>query len=178
MNTAKIGSIKSTSDSIVIYKDESGNVELRADVKEDTIWATLNQIAGIFDVQKAVVSKHLKNIYASNELNKDSTVSIMETVQIERGRKVKRDIEYHNLDAIIAVGYRVNSKKATQFRIWATGILRSYLIKGHALNRHRLIESGDTLEDLHEAITLIESKKYPGKFKGRIMVKMTKDVTG
>jgi len=102
----------------------------------------------------------------------------METVQIERGRKVKRDIEYHNLDAIIAVGYRVNSKKATQFRIWATGILRSYLIKGHALNRHRLIESGDTLEDLHEAITLIESKKYPGKFKGRIMVKMTKDVTG
>ena len=88
----------------------------------------------LFDVQKPAISKHLKNIYETGELKKAATVSIMETVQNEGGRDVKRDIEFYNLDAIIAVGYRVNSKKATQFRIWAIQSLKEYLIKGFVLN--------------------------------------------
>ncbi len=91
-------------------------------------------MAELFDVQKAAISRHLKNIYESGELERSSTVSIMETVQNEGGRDVKRDIEFYNLDAIIAVGYRVNSKKATQFRIWATQTLKEFIVKGFVLN--------------------------------------------
>ena len=87
-------------------------------LREETIWLSLNQIAFLFDVKKAAISKYIKNIFSSGELSEDSTVSKMETVQQEGSRKVKRKITYYNLDVIIAVGYRVNSKKATQFRIW------------------------------------------------------------
>ncbi|WP_318617079.1 virulence RhuM family protein [Sporosarcina sp. YIM B06819] len=95
---------------------------------------TQKTMAELFDVQKAAISRHLKNIYESGELERSSTVSIMETVQNEGGRDVKRDIEFYNLDAIIAVGYRVNSKKATQFRIWATQTLKEFIVKGFVLN--------------------------------------------
>src|SRR3989344_3454374 len=113
---------------IVIYQAPSGAIEFRGDWKKETIWANLNQIADLFDVQKAAISKHLKNIFESEELSRIATVSKMETVQIEGGRTIKRSIEMYNLDAIIAVGYRVNSKRATQFRVWATKTLRERLL--------------------------------------------------
>ncbi len=123
---------------LVIFEDRDKKIEVQ--LKEETLWLNLNEIAYLFDVQKAAISKHIKNIFLSGELNPESTVSKMETVQIEGKRKVKRTITYYNLDVIIAVGYRVNSKKATQFRIWATNVLKNYLVKGYALNEKRLSE--------------------------------------
>ncbi len=121
---------------LVIFEDRDKKIEVQ--LKEETIWLSLNQIAYLFDVQKAAISKHIKNIFETGELNPSSTVSILETVQLEGNRKVKIKITYYNLDVIIAVGYRVNSKKATQFRIWATNVLKNYLIKGYAINEKRL----------------------------------------
>jgi len=145
------------SGSLIIYTGPKGTVELRADTKKDTIWATLDQIAELFDVQKAAISKHLKNISDSNELPRNPTVSKMETVQIEGSRSVKRQIEFYNLDAIIAVGYRVNSKQATQFRIWATKTLKEYLIKGIVMNTERIKKLPDKiLKDLDEKISFIQ----------------------
>lgn len=123
---------------LVIYQSKSGAIELRADSTKETIWASLNNIADLFGVQKAAISKHIKNIFETGELNQKATVSKMETVQIEGKRQVVREIEIYNLDMIIAVGYRVNSKNATDFRIWATKTLREYLVKGYALNKKQI----------------------------------------
>ena len=101
-------------------------------------WLTQKNIAQLFGVEVPAISKHLANIYESNELQKEATISILETVQIEGSRNVKRNVEFYNLDAIIAVGYRVNSKKATQFRIWATNTLKEYIVKGFVLNDEML----------------------------------------
>ena len=122
----------------IIYQAKNGAIELRGDVSRETVWATQAQIADIFDVQKAAISKHLKNIFESGELEKESTVSISETVQKEGRRTVSRGIEYYNLDAIISVGYRVNSQQATQFRIWATKTLRNYITDGYVINRKQI----------------------------------------
>ncbi len=159
---------------IVLFTNENGEVELRADVEKDTLWATQAQIADLFEVNSQAVTKHLKNIFSEGELVKKATCSKMEQVQIEGGRKIKREIDYYNLDTIIAVGYRVNSKKATQFRIWATSILREYLIKGYNLNQRKLVQSTESVEGLHEAIAFMESNKSPGILKSKITFKVTK----
>lgn len=147
---------------IVIYQAKSGAIELNADIRKETIWANLNQIAGLFGVQKAAISKHIKNIFETDELSPKATVSKMETVQKEGKRAVSRSIEVYNLDMIIAVGYRVNSKNATQFRIWATKVLREFLTKGHVVNRKQVAKNyevfmksvGDIQALLPEHITL------------------------
>ncbi len=128
---------------IVIYQARSGKIEFKGDFKEDTVWGNLSQIAELFEVQKPAVSKHLKNIYEEGELDKKATVSILETVQTEGNRKVARRIEYYNLDAILSVGYRINSKKATRFRIWATKTLKQHLIEGYTLNKNRIAKNYD-----------------------------------
>ena len=102
---------------IIVYQNENGMIEFRGDFENETFLGNLNQIADLFGVQKAAISKHLKNIYEEGELKESATVSILETVQKEGDRNVKRKIEFYNLDAIISVGYRVNSKNATEFRI-------------------------------------------------------------
>ena len=99
-------------------------------VEEETIWATQKSMAALFDVGIPAINKHLNNIYSDNELNEHSTVFKMEIVQDEGSRRVKREVTFYNLDAIISVGYRVNSQKATKFRIWATSVLREYIQKG------------------------------------------------
>lgn len=119
---------------VVIFQAKSGAIKLSVDMKKETIWASLNQIASLFGVQKAAISKHFKNIFQTGELIERATVSKMETVGVEGKRQVKRSIEIYNLDAIIAVGYRVNSKQATQFRIWATKVLRQHITKGFTIN--------------------------------------------
>ncbi len=112
---------------IVLFTDKNGNVELRADVEKDTLWARQDQIASVFDTTKQNIGLHLKNIFTTNELKKNSVVKDFFTTA-QDGKRYK--VKFYNLDAIIAVGYRVNSKKATQFRIWATKILREYVVKG------------------------------------------------
>ena len=125
---------------IVIYQPDK-TLRLETRYADESIWLPQSQIAKLFGVQKAAISKHLKNIYATGELKRAATVSKMETVQTEGNRTVVRVQEFFNLDVIIAVGYRVNSSRATQFRIWATQVLKSYLMRGYAINqRMNLIE--------------------------------------
>ncbi|MDE2188564.1 MAG: virulence RhuM family protein [Patescibacteria group bacterium] len=145
-------------------------------MSKDTLWATQAQIAQLFEVNSQAVTKHLKNIYKEGELRRTSTCSKMEQVRIEGGRTIKRNIEYFNLDAIIAVGYRVNSKKATKFCIWATGVLRNYLINGFALDKKNLTVSTDKVENLHEAIEFIESTAKGGPLKASVTVRLKRDL--
>lgn len=124
---------------LLIYKDKDGNVKVDALFKDDTLWMSQKNMSELFGVNVPAISKHLTNIYEEGELLQISTISKMEIVRKEGNRDVKREVEFYNLDAIIAVGYRVNSKKATEFRIWATNVLKEYLIKGFVLNDDRFI---------------------------------------
>ena len=126
---------------IILYKTEDGAVKIDTLFQNETIWLTQARMAELFDVNVPAISKHLNNIFEEGELQKEATVSKMETVQQEGSRQVTRARDFYNLDAIIAVGYRVNSKRATQFRIWATAILKEYIIKGFAMDDERLKQS-------------------------------------
>ena len=128
----------------LLYSYLEGDINIGVIIKDDTIWLTQKSMAELFGVGVPAISKHLKNIYESEELMKNSTISKIETV-VNRGfkGKLKEEIEYYNLDAIISVGYRVNSIKATRFRIWATKILREYIQKGFVLDDERL-KQGET----------------------------------
>ncbi len=123
---------------IVLYATKDGKVKIDTIFQNDTIWLTQKKMAELFDVNIPAISKHLSNIFEAGELHKEATVSKMEIVQQEGSRSVTRNKDFYNLDAIIAVGYRVNSKKATQFRIWATQVLKEYIIKGFAMDDERL----------------------------------------
>ena len=122
----------------LMYKSADEDVSVKAVIREETIWLTQKSMAELLDVDVPAISKHLSNIYADGELLKDSTVSKMEIVQQEGTRHIKREQNFYNLDAIISVGYRVNSRRATQFRIWATSILKEYMIKGFVMDDERL----------------------------------------
>lgn len=161
---------------IVIYESEDGKVELQADIKKDTIWATQLQIAQLFETTLQNINAHLIKIYNDGELDKNPTIKKSLIVRKEGGRAVKREIELYNLDAIIAVGYRVNSKKATQFRIWATSVLHKYLVEGFSLNKNRLEKSPEKLVGLYKTIAFLESKSLNGKLKGKITLKLTEEM--
>lgn len=133
---------------LVAFETAGAQIELKLD--GDTLWITQQQMAGLFAVQKAAISRHLKNIYASGELTVAATVSKMETVQDEGGRRVVRQLEHYNLDAIISVGYRVNSLHATRFRQWATGVLREHLLNHGA----RMPPAGDA--PAQQVLTVVE----------------------
>lgn len=124
-------------ENLLIYKNEEGNIIVDAIFKDETLWLTQKAMSKVFDVQVPAISKQLKNIFDDEELVKDSVVSKME-ITADDGKRYNTEV--YNLDAIIAVGYRINSKKATQFRIWATKILKEYMIKGFALNDERFIK--------------------------------------
>lgn len=122
----------------LMYNTPENDVSVNAIIKDETIWLTQKSMAELFGVEVPAISKHLTNIYDEGELQYNSTVSKMEIVQTEAKRQVKRNIDFYNLDAIISVGYRVSSYRATQFRIWATSILKEYMIKGFVLDDERL----------------------------------------
>ena len=123
---------------IEIYqtKDDQTQVEVR--FNGGTVWLTQKQISAVFGTEIPAVNKHIKNIIKEKELRPEATVSKMEIVQMEGERQVTREVEVYNLDAVIAVGYRVNSIKATHFRIWATNTLREFIVKGFVLNDQML----------------------------------------
>lgn len=123
------------------YKDSNGEVKVEIYIFKETVWLSQDKIAQLFGVDRSVVTKHLKNVYKSVELLKEVTCAIFAQVQTEGTRQVTRQIEFYNLDAILSVGYRVNSIQATQFRIWANSVLKEYLIKGFAMNDERLKNS-------------------------------------
>jgi hypothetical protein len=139
---------------IVLYQTGEASEHIEVKLDGETVWLTLNQISKLFDRDKSVISRHLSNIFQERELEREATVAKNATVQIEAGRKVKREVEYYNLDAIISVGYRVNSKQGTQFRIWATSVLRDYLLKGYALNQ-RMDRIENNFENLSREVKQI-----------------------
>lgn len=127
----------------LIYRSAEEDVSVNAIVKDESIWLTQKGMAELFGVQPAAINKHLANIYEEGELQTEATISKMETVEQEGSRMVSRERMFYNLDAIISVGYRVNSRRATQFRIWATGILKEYMTKGFVLDDERLKQGKD-----------------------------------
>lgn len=122
----------------VLYHSDETDVSVNAVVQNDSIWVTQKAMADIFNVDRSVITKHLNNIYKEEELSRNSTCAKIALVQTEGSRQVKRNVDFYNLDAIISVGYRVNSHQATKFRIWATGVLKEYMIKGFVLDDERL----------------------------------------
>jgi len=128
----------------LLYRDAEDDITVNAAVLNESIWITQKAMAELFDCSADNISLHLKNIYSSGELDKNATSEKISVVQTEGTRQVKRNVEFYNLDAIISVGYRVNSRRATRFRIWATGILKEYMIKGFAMDDERL-KQGETV---------------------------------
>ena len=156
--------IKAVTNSI-IFQTNNGSLELKTDSDIETIWANLDQISQLFNRDKSVISRHIKNIFKEEELDKNSTVAFFATVQKEGKRIINRNIEHFNLDLILSVGYRVNSKIATQFRQWATQTLKQHITKGFTINEFRIQQNKDlflkTIEDLKiltENISKIDSK--------------------
>ncbi len=128
----------------LLYNNDSENIYIDSLIKDENIWLTQKSMAELFDVGVPAINKHLQNIYNDKELEESSTISKMEIVRQEGSRQVKREQAFYNLDAIISVGYRVNSKKATNFRIWATSVLKEYMIKGFAMDDERLKQGKTT----------------------------------
>lgn len=135
--------------------DNQMQVEVRFD--EDTVWLSQKQIAEVFGTEVPAINKHIKNILHTGELLREGTISKMEIVRKEGKRKVKRTLEVYNLDMIISIGYRVNSERATQFRIWATNTLKSYLVEGYGLNEKRLTQLSQNLQQLKNTVELISA---------------------
>jgi prophage maintenance system killer protein len=140
---------------IKIYQSENGQTEVHVKFENETVWLSQKQMALLFDKDVDTISLHLKNIYKSAELEEFATTEDSSLVQIEGKRKVTRKIKLYNLDAIISVGYRVNSKRGIQFRIWANKILKEYLIKGFSINEKRLTQQNEQLKELQESVKLL-----------------------
>lgn len=142
----------------IIYQAKNGAIELRGDVAHETIWATQEQIASAFEVNIPTINEHIKNIYSTGELSENPTLRKFRIVQKEGRRKIERDMNHYNLDMIISVGYRVNSKRATQFRIWATRILKTHIVKGYTIDRKRIAKNYDAfMKSVSEIQTLLPS---------------------
>lgn len=146
---------------MLIYVSKDGMINVDVSIMQDSMWMSQDMMANLYGTTKNNISMHLKNIFDEGELDKEATVKKNLTVQKEGSRTVKRNIEYYNLDAIIAVGYRINSKKATEFRIWATRVLKEYMIKGFVLNDERLKNNGESpyFEELLARIRDIRSSE-------------------
>lgn len=138
-----IRSVKEINNSnIIMYTTEDGLTKIEVTFDGDTVWLSLDQMAKLFQRDKSTISRHIKNIFSEGELRQEATVAKFATVQTEGNRSVSRDIEYYTLDVIISVGYRVKSLRGTQFRIWASSILKEYMKKGFALDDERLKRLG------------------------------------
>lgn len=149
---------------IILYTTPQGDIKVEVFLQDETVWLSQKSMGELFGVTKKTISEHLSNIYKSGELEKEPTVRKIRTVQNEGEREVARNIEFYNLDAIISVGYRVNSQQATQFRIWATKTLREFIIKGFVLDDERLKQGGqlfgkDYFDELLERIREIRASE-------------------
>ena len=123
---------------IIFYRAKDGHATIEVKLENNTVWLNQYQMADLFETDRPSLAKHIKNIYKSKELLKDATCAKIAQVRNESDRTIRRNIEHYNLNLIISVGYRVNSHRGTQFRIWANEILKEYLVKGYAINEKRL----------------------------------------
>jgi death-on-curing family protein len=142
---------KSHGGEIIIYRSKDGKAELEVNLQEETVWLNAVQISSLFEVQRPAIVKHIQNIYKTAELSPKTTCSILE--QVASDGKIRK-VNFYNLDAIISIGYRINSRRATQFRMWATSVLKNHILKGFTTNQKRLREKG--LTELEEAVALIK----------------------
>lgn len=140
---------------IIIYQTPDGETSIDVTLDQDTVWLTQAQIVELFESSKANISGHIKSIFKSDELKQEATVRKNRTVRQEGKRQIVRMLEYYNLDMIISIGYRVNSKRGTQFRIWANKVLRDYLVKGYSLNEKRLHEQSLQFDALKQTVRLL-----------------------
>jgi len=139
---------------IIMYQTPDGVINLDVRLENETIWLTQAQMIDLFDSSKANISEHIKHIYETQELEENRTVRKFRTVRFEGKREVSRELEYYNLDMIIAIGYRVNTKRGTQFRIWANKVLKEYIIKGYTINQRAKTEQ---LDDLKQTVKLLSN---------------------
>jgi hypothetical protein len=145
---------------LILYQTEDGQTQIQVVMQEDTVWLTQKEMAELFQRDKSVISRHINNVFKEGELPPEATVAKIATVQQEGERMITREVEYYNLDVIISVGYRVKSHRGTQFRIWATGTLREYLVKGFVLNDARLEGSErNYFEELVERVRRIRTSE-------------------
>ena len=157
--------------SIEIYSSQDGSIQLNVKLENDTVWLTQSQMAELFGVDRTSIVRHIRNIYKSEELDQNSTCAKNAQVRTEGHRSVLREIPYYNLDMIISVGYRVNSKNATSFRRWATSVLKQYLIKGYAINQQIKLDRYNELKDVVRLMSRtvgmqekVTSEEYGGLF--------------
>ena len=141
---------------IIIYTTEDGKETFEVNLKEETVWLSQRQMAELFEKDVRTINEHIGNIYKEKELHKDSTIRKFRIVQKEGNRLVERERHCYNLDVIISVGYRVNSKRGTQFRIWATNVLKNYLTQGYSINQKRLQENQAKIKELQKTARMIE----------------------
>jgi death-on-curing family protein len=147
---------------IKIYKSPQNKIELKVRLEDETLWLDAHQMAQIFNVDRTVIVKHINNVYKTGEL--DSSVTCAKIAQVASDGKTRK-MNIYNLDAIISVGYRVNSKKATQFRIWATQTLKNHIIQGYTVNRSKLLETSSKLNQLQETIQFLQKKSEKQKLQ-------------
>ena len=140
---------------VIIYQTEDGSLEIQTHLENETVWLSQKQMAELFDKDSDTIGLHLKNIYLTGELQEKATTEKYSLVQKEGKREVKRKIQIYNLDAIISVGYRVNFKKGTQFRIWATKVLKEYTLQGYTVNKHRLEQKEQEVQILKDGIQIL-----------------------
>lgn len=143
---------------VAIYKSKTGNIDIKIDIKNDTVWLSQKQMSDLFNKDVKTINEHIVNIYREGELQQRTTIRKFQIVRQEGKREVRRNIDFYNLDVIISVGYRVKSFQGTQFRIWATKTLKQYLVKGYVLNQKRLKEQQKNLKILSDSVALIKSK--------------------
>ena len=153
---------------------ENDKVKLEVNMQDETVWLTQAQMAELFGKDRKTITGHIKNIYEEQELEENSTCSFFEQVQNEGGRTVARKIQFYNLDLIISVGYRVNSKKGTKFRIWSNKILKRYLLEGYVVNQRRLEYLEKTIKLIDIATRIDEEAQ---KEQGQQILKVIKDYT-
>ncbi|WP_337468187.1 RhuM family protein [Hallella sp.] len=163
--------MESKLNSIEIYRSKDGTVQLNVKLENESVWLTQSQMAELFGVDRTSIVRHIRNIYKSEELDESSTCAKSAQVRMEGQRQIVREIPLYNLDVIISVGYRVNSKNATSFRRWATSVLKQYIIKGYAINQQikldRYKELKDVVRLMSRAIGLqeeVSNEEYGGLF--------------
>ena len=163
--------MESKLNSIEIYRSKDGTVQLNVKLENESVWLTQSQMAELFGVDRTSIVRHIRNIYKSEELDESSTCAKSAQVRMEGQRQIVREIPMYNLDVIISVGYRVNSKNATSFRRWATSVLKQYIIKGYAINQQikldRYKELKDVVRLMSHAIGLqeeVSNEEYGGLF--------------
>lgn len=157
---------------ILKFTDSEFELDVNVSPEEDTVWLTKDQIALLFDRDRTVITRHINKIYQDDELDQESTCAKNAQVQLEGLRNVKREINYYNLDVILSVGYRVNSKRGILFRKWATNVLRQYLLNGYSLNSNRIIISKDNYLQLESDVALL--KEEVADIKEKVFVEPVK----